>query len=86
MRKVAFALIVLGLSAGVCGAAFAQVQNIETNWKNADQCAKDALSKFPDYTPEANAKREEFRRACLRSHSLPAPDTPIPQQNAGSGQ
>jgi hypothetical protein len=86
MRKAAFALIVLLLSVGFAGAAFAQAQGLQNVWKSADQCAKDAFATYPDYTPEANDKREEFRRACLRDHKIAAPDTPLQQQSLGVGQ
>jgi hypothetical protein len=86
MRKAAVALIVLLLSVGFAGAAFAQAQGLQNGWKTADHCAQDAFAKYPDYTPEANAKREEFRRACLRNHEIAAPDQPQPQQSLGAGQ
>jgi hypothetical protein len=85
MRKVALALIVLGVSAGWWAAALAQgtvpgvVPQTQGQWKTADQCGKDALAKYPDYTPEGNAQREAFRRTCLRNHQLAAPDAPLPQ-------
>ncbi|HXQ51765.1 MAG TPA: hypothetical protein VN802_11775 [Stellaceae bacterium] len=40
-------------------------------WKQADLCAHDSFKKFPDYTPESNAKRDAARRECLRNHKLP---------------
>lgn len=57
------------------GVARAQ-QNAQTatgHWHTADQCGKDAFKKFPDFTPDSNAKREAFRLECLRNHRLPAP-------------
>ena len=42
-------------------------------WRQADRCAHEAFKLYPDYTPEANAKREAARRACLREHRLPEP-------------
>lgn len=49
-------------------------QNAFAAWKTGDSCAQEAFKKYPDYTPEGNAKREEARRVCLRTHHLPAPD------------
>jgi hypothetical protein len=43
-------------------------------WHQADACTHEAFRKFPDYTREANAKREAARLACLRDHGLPGSD------------
>jgi hypothetical protein len=48
-------------------------KNSSAAWRQADRCAQAAFQKFPDYTPESNAKREAARRACLRDHRLPEP-------------
>ena len=50
-------------------------------WATADRCAHEAARLFPDYTPQGNAARENYRRACLRSYNLPAPDGQAPVQN-----
>jgi hypothetical protein len=42
-------------------------------WRSADQCAKDAFKKYPDYTEAAKSQREAMRRECLRNHDLPEP-------------
>jgi len=46
----------------------------QTSWCVADLCARSAARLFPDYTPQGNAARENYRRACLRAHNLPAPN------------
>lgn len=43
-------------------------------WSGEDRCATVAARLFPDYTPQGNAARENYRRACLRAHNLPAPN------------
>ena len=43
-------------------------------WSIADRCAREAARLFPDYTPQGNAARENYRRACLRANNQPAPD------------
>lgn len=43
-------------------------------WSVADRCAREAARLFPDYTPQGNAARENYRRACLRANNEPAPD------------
>ena len=52
-----------------------------TQWHTMDDCSRQAFRKYPDYTAEANAKREAFRRLCLRNKSLPAPETTTPQDH-----
>jgi hypothetical protein len=53
-----------------------QQQDSAHKWRMADNCARAAFAKFPDYTPESNAQRENYRRSCLRINGLPAPDGP----------
>lgn len=43
-------------------------------WAVADRCAREAARLFPDYTPQGNADRENYRRACLRANDEPAPN------------
>lgn len=40
-------------------------------WKAADNCARAAIKAYPDYTAAALAKRESYRRLCLRRGNLP---------------
>jgi hypothetical protein len=53
-------------------------------WKGMDRCTLSARKQFPDYTAEANAKREAARQKCLRSGNLPGEVEPQqqPQQPA----
>lgn len=48
-------------------------KNSSAAWRQADRCAHEAFEKFPDYTPNSNAKREAARLACLRNNRLPEP-------------
>jgi hypothetical protein len=48
-------------------------KDADAAWKIAGQCASAAFKKYPDYTPEGNAKREAARLECLRNHKLPTP-------------
>jgi hypothetical protein len=58
-------------------AALASQQGVQAtrNWKQMDQCAREAQTAFPDYTAEANAKRDAKLKACLAGKNLP-PRTP----------
>jgi hypothetical protein len=49
-------------------------------WKQMDTCTRNARKQFPDFTAEANAKREAARQNCLRSANLPSDIEPEPQQ------
>ena len=41
------------------------------NWKTADLCAKKAQQAYPDFTAEANAKRDTMLKLCLEGSNLP---------------
>jgi hypothetical protein len=55
------------------GLARADQNQMDANtvWKQASLCVQDSFKKYPDYTPDSNAKRDAARRACLRNHKLP---------------
>ena len=42
-----------------------------TNWKSMDRCAREAQTAFPDFTAEANAKRDARLKDCLAGKNLP---------------
>jgi hypothetical protein len=48
------------------------------NWKASDKCAAAAHQQFPDYTPEANAKRDAATKACLAQGIRPPRDALSP--------
>jgi len=85
-RAVAIGLAAAIVSALVPARADQVQRSASAAWKQGDRCAQDAFKKFPDYTPEANAKREAARRACLRNHRLPdaggAQAAPAPARDA----
>jgi hypothetical protein len=60
-------------------------KDADAAWKTASECSHAAFKKYPDYTPEGNAKREQARLECLRNHKLPAP-APSPQAATGEPQ
>jgi hypothetical protein len=70
MLRVIF--LAIGL---ICAASAVQAtqQGITTlqKWKSADLCAKKAQQAFPDFTPEANAKRDAQLKLCLEQQGLP---------------
>jgi hypothetical protein len=55
-----------------------QGQTVIRAWNAADKCAKQAQAAYPDYSAEANAKREAQLKACLSGSNLP-PRQPLSQ-------
>jgi hypothetical protein len=77
MNRLSIALVALILAAATIAPVFAQAPPFGVNegiWQQEDRCAALAAQLFPDYTPQGNANRENYRRACLRAHNLPAPN------------
>ena len=48
-----------------------QGQTAVGKWKTMDKCAKQAQAAYPDFTPEANAKRDAELKNCLNANNLP---------------
>ena len=69
--------VALALAPGLAAASQPGVQVIK-NWKSSDKCAQQAQAAFPDFTPEANAKRDAKLKECLEGQRLAprAPSTP----------
>jgi hypothetical protein len=55
-----------------------QGQVVVGSWKAADKCAKQAQVAYPDYSAEANAKRDAALKNCLNGSNL-APRQPLSQ-------
>ena len=70
MHCLAAALLVLVL---IPAAALASQQGVVVvqKWKMSDKCTQQAQAAFPDFTPEANAKREAKLKECLAGQNLP---------------
>jgi hypothetical protein len=49
-------------------------------WQSMDQCRKKAQLAFPDFTADANAKREAQIQTCVESQNLPLRAPLGPQQ------
>jgi hypothetical protein len=78
------ALAIIGVLAAA-GAASARADSLQRDstgvWAQETECSREAFKHFPDYTPESNAKRENYRRACLRAGGLPAESGPATSPN-----
>jgi hypothetical protein len=55
-----------------------QGQGVIGSWKGADTCAKQAQAAHPDFSAEANAKRDAALKDCLNVRNL-APRQPLSQ-------
>jgi hypothetical protein len=75
MNRLGFLIAALLLFAGAAEAS-QQGQGVLNNWKAADKCAKQAQAAYPDYSVEANAKRDAKLKECLNASNL-APRQPL---------
>ena len=73
-----FLALALLLPAGAAEAT-QQGQNVIKGWKRMDDCARQAQAAYPDYTAEANAKRDAKLKECLDKGNLPPRALPAPQ-------
>jgi hypothetical protein len=72
-----FAAVLLSFI-GTAEAVTVQGQLVNTNWRTADKCAKQAQAAYPDYSAESNAKRDAKLKESLSIYNL-APREPLSQ-------
>src|SRR5437588_7449025 len=77
MKRRALVLSVLLLTPAAATASQQGVIAIK-NWKAMDLCAKEAQIAFPDFTADANAKRDAKLKECLAGRNLPPRDPLAP--------
>jgi hypothetical protein len=63
--------VAIAFAAGVAEAGTAQGTTAMQRWKGMDNCARQAQTAFPDFSPDSNAKREAKLDQCLRANNLP---------------
>jgi hypothetical protein len=79
MNRLALAVLLLVLAPAAAGAS--QQGEIATKkWKAMDRCSAEAQAAFPDFTAEANAKRDAKLKECLAGRNLPPRDPTAPQR------
>jgi hypothetical protein len=76
MNRLGFPLAALLLLLIGTAEASQQGQAVVSSWKAADNCAKQAQAAYPDYSAEANAKRDAKLKECLSNGNL-APRQPL---------
>jgi hypothetical protein len=74
-RVIAIVVLLLVFAPGAAQAISQQATGVMRNWKTGDTCARQAQTAFPDFTPEANAKRDAKLKECLETNHL-APREP----------
>jgi Tfp pilus assembly protein FimT len=76
MNRIGIAIFAAALAMAP-GLAVASQQGTQVikNWKTSDKCAQQAQAAFPDFTAEANAKRDAKLKECLEINRL-APRAP----------
>ena len=80
IRCVIAATIALAPLATPADAMTQQGQQTLKRWAVSDKCAQIAQRRFPDYTAEAQAHRNQAFQQCLDSQNLPPRDLPAPGQ------
>jgi hypothetical protein len=80
MNRFAAACLLSALSIfpGIAHAADAQGNAVMQKWKASDKCARQAQAAFPDFTPDANARRDARLRECLEGGRLPPRELSTP--------
>jgi hypothetical protein len=71
MYRLVSALVLAALFASAAAQASNPGTQTMKNFKQMDQCAKEAQQAFPDFTTEAQAKRDAKLKECLASKNLP---------------
>jgi hypothetical protein len=71
MKRMVFALA-MAIVINCPGArATQQGQQAMRNWKQMDNCARQAQAAFPNFDAESNSKRDAKLKACLNAGNLP---------------
>ncbi len=79
MNRFASALLILALAALPAMATQPGVTAMK-NWQGMDLCARQAHTAFPDFTADANAKRDAMLKQCLEGKNLPPRELPSLRQ------
>ena len=80
MNRLGLALLFLLLAPTAAQAATQQGTVATKNWKTMDQCAREAQAAFPDFTADANAKRDARLKECLEGKNLPPREPLAPER------
>jgi len=76
MKRFAMLLAAVLLLQPLGARATQQGQSAMRNWKTMDNCARQAQTAYPDFSAEANAKRDAKLKECLTGNGLPPRQPP----------
>jgi hypothetical protein len=71
MIRFVFLLAAAWVCSSLAAEATQQGQTALTNWKQMDNCAKQAQAAFPEFNAESNARRDAKLKECLSGSILP---------------
>jgi hypothetical protein len=69
-RVITLLALLIAVAPGLAQGGSQQASGVMKNWKTGDKCAKEAQAAFPDFTAEANAKRDAKLKECLEANRL----------------
>jgi hypothetical protein len=78
MNRFGFLIAATFLLTSASARATQQGQSALRSWKAMDNCARQAQTAYPDFSAEANAKRDAKLKECLNVNGLP-PREPLGQ-------
>ncbi len=78
MNRFAVPLVAALLLPAASAGATQQGQSVLGGWRAMDSCARQAQTAYPEFTAEANAKRDAKLKECLNANGLP-PRQPLGQ-------
>jgi len=81
MNRFALPLAAALLLPSMCAQATQQGLQVIRNWKQADNCARQAQTAYPNFDADSNARRDAKLKACLNLYQLP-PREPFAQPGA----
>jgi hypothetical protein len=80
MNRIIAAMLPLLAFAAFAAQASQQGIVVEKRWKIMDNCARQAQAAFPDFTADANAKRDAKLKECLAGQNLPPREPASPSR------
>jgi hypothetical protein len=78
MNRFGLLLVLVFLVSSVSARATQQGQTALRSWKVMDACARQAQTAYPEFSADANAKRDAKLKECLNANGLP-PREPLTQ-------
>jgi membrane protease subunit (stomatin/prohibitin family) len=71
MNRLLFPIAIALVLCNVAAQATQQGQQALRNWKQMDNCARQAQTAYPNFDADSNVKRDAQLKACLNAGNLP---------------